>query len=86
MPTESRTYRPHCKFVVVAQPPGEMVRWRIPALPLDEFSRRDFDTLHANRCTHGITGKVLEVYGSAGSININIKSPHCDYSRAMDGG
>ena len=58
--------RPHCKSATVAQPPGERVRGSPPRCTR-RVSGRDFDTLHANRCTHIITGDALEVYGAAGS-------------------
>ena len=58
--------RPHCKSLTVAQPPGERVRGSPPRCTR-RVSGRDFDTLHANRCTQIITGDALEVYGAAGS-------------------
>ena len=60
------SHRPHCKSVTVAQPPGRGSVARPPHCTR-RVSGRDFDTLHANRCTHIISGDAPEVYGAAGS-------------------
>ena len=58
--------RPHCKSVTVAQLPGQRVHGSSPHCTR-RVSGRDFDTLHANRCTQVINSDVLKVYGAAGS-------------------
>ena len=57
--------RSHCKSATVAQPPGQRVRGSLPRCTR-RVSGRDFDTLHANRCTQVITGDVKMVCGAAG--------------------
>ena len=59
------SHRPHCKSVTVAQPPGRGSVARPPHCTR-RVSGRDFDTLHANRCTQVITGDAIEVHGAAG--------------------
>ena len=60
------SHRPHCKSVTVAQLPGQRVHGSSPHCTR-RVSGRDFDTLHANRCTQVTNGDSLEVYGAAGS-------------------
>ena len=60
------SHRPHCKSVTVAQLPGQRVHGSSPHCTRRD-SGRDFDTLHANRCTQVTNGDSLEVYGAAGS-------------------
>ena len=60
------SHRLHCKSVTVAQPPGRGSVARPPHCTR-RVSGRDFDTIHANRCTQVITGDAIEVYGAAGS-------------------
>ena len=59
------SHRPHCKSVTVAQLPGQRVHGSSPHCTR-RVSGRDFDTLHANRCTQVITGDAIEVHGAAG--------------------